>query len=72
MNQIGGAEMRELATKVKQQIPGLGFALIVFEVNKPGMSNYISNCQREDMIKALEETVLRLKGKTDFPTPETN
>lgn len=64
--------MRTIANKLKKEIPGLGFALLIFEVNKPGMSNYISNCEREDMIKALEETVARLKGKTDFPTPETN
>lgn len=72
MNQIGGAEMRQLAKKISKEIPGLGFALLIFEFNKPGMSNYISNAQREDMIKAMEETLKRWKAGTDFPTPETN
>lgn len=44
----------------------LGFALIVFEFNKPGLGNYISNGKREDMIKALKETVERLEGNEDI------
>lgn len=64
--------MRELATMIKKQIPGYGFALFVFEFHKPGIGNYISNAQRQDMIKSLEETLARLKGSADFPTPEKN
>lgn len=37
--------------------PGLGFCLLVFEFNKPGISNYISNVERESMIEALKESV---------------
>lgn len=70
--QIGGQQMRDLATIIKKEIPGLGFALFCFEFHKPGMSNYISNAQREDMIKALKETIERLENKQDYPTPETN
>lgn len=70
--QIGGAEMREIATMIKNKIPGLGFALLVFQVECPGMSNYISNCDRGDMIKAMEETLERWKKGQDFPTPERN
>lgn len=72
MSQIDGSGMRKLANRLKKEIPGLGFALFVFEFHKPGISNYISNAQRDDMIKALEETLARLKGKQDFPTPEHN
>lgn len=72
VKQIGGEEMRQLGRKIQTEIPGLGFAIVVFEPNHPGMANYLSNAQRSDMIKALEETVKRLKGNTDFPTPETN
>lgn len=64
--------MREVGTMLKKMLPGLGFALLVFRFEKPGMSNYLSNAQREDMIKSLKETVARLEGKQDFPTPETN
>lgn len=45
----------------------VGFALITFNFNAPGMSNYVSNGMREDMIKALEETVERLKNNEDIP-----
>lgn len=36
------------------------------------MSNYISNSQREDMIVFLQETLDRLKSKSDFITPNSN
>lgn len=44
-----------------------GFCLLTFEFNRPGISNYVSNAKREDMIRALEETLLRLKNKEDIP-----
>lgn len=72
MKQIGGEEMRELALKIQTEIKGLGFALIVFQFNEPGISNYISNAQRVDMIKAMKETISRLENKQDFETPERN
>ena len=52
---------------LKLHSSNLGFALIVFEFNKPSMSNYISTGKREDMIDALEETVKRLRGNEDMP-----
>jgi hypothetical protein len=70
--QIGALEMRKLGEKIKKEIPGLGFALLVFEFHKPGISNYLSNAQRGDMIKALEETLARWKAGDDFKTPEEN
>lgn len=70
--QIGGQEMRDLAKNISAEIPGLCFALFVFEKNAPGISNYISNANREDMILALKETINRFENKEDFPTPESN
>lgn len=35
--QIGGQEMRDLADKIRKEIPGLGFALLVFQFHEPGM-----------------------------------
>jgi hypothetical protein len=70
--QIGGHEMKELAKMVQKQILGLDFCLIVFEFHKSGMSNYISNAQRADMITALKETIVRLESGQDFKTPEPN
>jgi len=67
---IDGEGMRQLGRKIKSEIPGLGFCLLVFEMDKPGIANYISNGHREDMLKALQETLDRLNGKQDFKTPE--
>ncbi len=70
ITQIDGEGMRQLARIIKNEIPGLGFCLLVFEFEKPGISNYISNAQRPDMLKAIQETLDRLNGKQDFKTPE--
>ena len=65
-------KMRLLAKNISRQIPGMGFALFVFEFNEPGISNYISNADRDSMIKALEETLERFKNNQVFITPERN
>lgn len=70
--QLDATGMRKLAKKIQKLIPGLGFALVTFEFNEPGMGNYISNAQRPDMIKSLKETVERLEKGQDFPTPDNN
>lgn len=62
--------MRDLADMVKDEIPGIGFALLVFDFNEVGMSNYISNARREDMIEALRSTLKRWEAGHTFPTPE--
>lgn len=45
----------------------IGFALVVFEFDNPGIGNYVSNAERESMIKALRETADRLKLRQDIP-----
>ena len=62
--------MRDIATLIDGEIPGIGFALLVFDFNSAGISNYISNAQREDMITALRETLKRFEAGRTFPTPE--
>lgn len=44
-----------------------GFCLIVFDFNEPGVSNYISNANREDMIKSLKETIERFENNEIIP-----
>jgi hypothetical protein len=44
-----------------------GFALLVFEFETPGLTSYVANANREDMIEALLETVERLKSNEDIP-----
>lgn len=72
---VSGEGMREMASMVSNYIDDkyVGFALIVFPVNdKTGMTNYISNCKREDMIKALRATADRIEKNMDIQTPNSN
>ncbi len=73
-NQLpGAAKMRNLAAFVTRKLPkGWGFAIVVFPFHRPGISNYVSNAQRQDMITALRETADRLEQRQDFRTPEEN
>jgi len=46
----------------------MGFALVVFEFNTDkGVADYISNAQREDMIKVLREKADILEAGLDIP-----
>lgn len=45
----------------------MGFALLIFEFDKPNASNCIGNSQKEDIIKSLEVTAKRLKNNEDIP-----
>jgi hypothetical protein len=75
MNSI---EKQQILEKAMQAIAGavedtfnetvgsMGYALIVFELGRPGIGNYISNAQRADMIKALRETADRLERNQDI------
>ena len=65
---VSGQKMRDIATVVKSRLPeGVGFALLVFD-REPGMLNYVSNSDRSDMKKQLEELIA--KWDSEFPTPE--
>lgn len=65
--------MQEMANKVAKMLPKeFGFAILVFPLNKKGVSNYISNAKREDMIKFLREQADSLEKQTDFETPDNN
>lgn len=71
-NQIGAAKMREIADKIRKEIPGLGFTLFVFELQRPGIANYISNAERKSMLMGLKECYFRLSKGQDIDTPEEN
>lgn len=69
---IDGNKMRELADQLKAEMPGYGFALLVYDFesnNKIG--NYISNVSDDFMIQALESQLNALKRNQTFSTPET-
>ncbi|WP_461450171.1 hypothetical protein [Mucilaginibacter sp.] len=67
---IGADDMRILADIIKSHAPGLGFALIVCNVeNEIKIGNYISNIHEDFAIKILEKQLEALKNKTTFQTP---
>lgn len=62
--------MKDVGEAISYTFPGLGFALLVFELNDAnGHADYISNAHRGDMIKFLRETADRLESKQDFQAP---
>jgi len=66
--------MRAMADGVEQAARDQGvekplFALLVF--NDPAIAQYIANCQRVDVIKAMEECAARLRAKQDVPRRST-
>ena len=70
VKKIDGQTMRDLADDLKKQIPGAGFALIVFDLeNETKVGNYISNVKEEVMIKVLERQLEALKKGNTFSTP---
>jgi len=44
------------------------FVLLLF--NDPKVAQYVCNCRREDVIKAMRECALRLEGRQDVPRSE--
>lgn len=64
---INDKKLRDLADQIKTEIPGIGFALLTFDiVNNETCANYISNLTDDFMIKALEIQLETLKkGKAD-------
>lgn len=65
--------MQKMAKEAAKMLPkDFGFTILVFPFNNPGVSNYISNANRSDMIKAMREAADRLEKKQDFDTPENN
>lgn len=70
-------EAQRLARTIDNCLPdGVGFALILFDLTPPGGTTengwltWISNAQRDDMLKTLQEMVARFKrDELQGPTP---
>jgi len=59
------ASLQAIAGALTDVLPkGVVFTLITYTVGEGGYSAYVSNGAREDMIKALKETVARLEAKS--------
>ena len=70
--QIDGEAMRLVGDLLRSVLPeGLGFMLMTFETGDSDTpANYLSNCDRADMIKELKEMVVTLEQNKDFKTFE--
>lgn len=56
--------MKALAGLLRETFPKHGFTLLIFDFNKSGRMNYISNAQRPDMINALKELITKFESQT--------
>lgn len=65
--------MKNFGEYIGKRLPkDIGFCVLVFPFKQPGVSNYISNAQSEDMIKALREAADKLEKNQVFETPDNN
>lgn len=63
--QLDNQKMLEIASYLKGEMPGCGFALIGFELdNGNSIGKYISNVKDEFIVKALESQLQTLKRTT--------
>lgn len=60
--------MNDIGDSVKKKLPdGFGFFVLVFPFNDDeARANYVSNANREDVVRVMEETVMRFKYKEDW------
>ena len=61
MNQLAGA-VDDFFNHGKYP-KSVGFAMLLFNFGEPERVNYISNCDRADMIKAMREFLARATGQ---------
>ena len=46
-----------IANEITAKLPNTGFVLLTYEFNKTGRTMYISNSNREDVLKAMQEFI---------------
>lgn len=63
-NELVKSKMQRIARKVDEELPsGYGFAVLVFNFGE-GKDNemmYVSNADRQDIVKAMEELIEKTK-----------
>jgi hypothetical protein len=65
------ALMQRIIAALDQGLPGHGITVLIFPRSGPegARVNYVSNCDRADMLMALKEVVARFEGRVQ--TTET-
>jgi hypothetical protein len=71
---IGAQEMRNIASMVKDRIndKDVGFVVVTFDFDKQGITNYVSNGKRDDMIKYFRELLSKWESEMPLKTIEEN
>ena len=46
-----------IANELTAKLPNTGFVILTYEFNKTGRTMYISNSNREDVLKAMQEFI---------------
>jgi len=70
-------KMTNLARLIDRKLNGrsgrklLGFVLMMFEFGDQGRCNYMSNANRADVVRLLEEQLARFKADTPPPGPQS-
>ena len=61
MNKMNENQIKEtlttIANEITAKLPNTGFVLLTYEFNKTGRTMYISNSNREDVLKAMQEFI---------------
>lgn len=61
--EIVKSKMQTIAKKVNDELPeGFGFVVLSFVFDNPGQMMYISNANRDDVVKAMEEFIQKTKN----------
>ena len=54
--------MQSIAKKVDEELPdNFGFVVLAFKFNEKGEMIYVSNANREDVVKSMEEFIEKTK-----------
>lgn len=53
-------KLQRIAKKVDAELPeGFGFVVLAFKFNEKGQLMYVSNADRADVVKAMEEWIIK-------------
>lgn len=62
-------KMKEMGRRIDEDLNGgvrprkVGFVLLMFDMGRKGRMNYLSNTNREDMLKGLKELVKNMEAE---------
>lgn len=61
--EIVKGKLQGIAKKVEADLPkDFGFVVLAFKFNEKGQLMYVSNADREDVVKAMEEWIINTKN----------